>query len=182
VSCSPRSRILWLAALVLVAAVLLMVARHHHAGVPVPAASRSLSAPDFSLTQLNGTPLRLADYADKVVLLDFWATWCAPCREEIPRFVEWQAKYGNQGLQVIGVSMDGDVQPVQRFSRKFRMNYPVMMGNQELASRYGGILGLPANIVIGRDGRILSKHLGMEDLSLLEKELTDQLATKEESR
>jgi thiol-disulfide isomerase/thioredoxin len=130
------------------------------------------------MKQLNSTSLRLSDYAGKVILLDFWATWCAPCRDEIPHFVQWQAKYGNQGLQVVGVSMDDDLRPLEKFTGEFKMNYPVVVGSQELASGFGGILGLPANIVIGRNGKIVAKHLGLTDLSLLERELASQLALK----
>ena len=130
------------------------------------------------MTQLNGAPLRLSDFRGKVILLDFWASWCAPCRDEIPHLVEWQAKYGSSGLQVIGISMDDDPAAAQKFAREFKMNYPVVAGSAELADRYGGILGLPANIVIGRDGKIVSKHLGVVDLSSLEHELTLQLAVK----
>ena len=176
-----RTKVLVIAAVALAFLAMVVVTRRHHS-TPRSRAEGILFAPDFTLKQLNGTPLRLSDYRGKVVLLDFWATWCAPCRDEIPRFVEWQTKYGNEGLQVIGVSMDDDVQPVQKFSREFRMNYPVAVGTQELASRYGGILGLPVNIVIGRDGKIVSKHLGLEDLSLLEHELTAQLPIKEKAR
>jgi len=132
-------------------------------------------APDFTLKALDGTPLKLSDYRGKVILLDFWATWCAPCQEEIPRFVEWQSKYRDRGLQVIGLSMDDSPESVQKFSREFRMNYPIALGTQDVASKYGGIFGLPVNIVIGRDGKIKAKHLGMYDLMQLERELTSQL-------
>ena len=135
-------------------------------------------APNFTLKTLDGTPLRLSNYRGKVILLDFWATWCAPCQEEIPRFVEWQNEYRDRGLQVIGVSMDDSPEPVQKFSREFRMNYPVAIGTQDIASQYGGILGLPVNFVIGRDGRIKAKHLGMYDLMLLKRELNEQLESK----
>lgn len=172
-------RILGLAVVTLAAVALVVVARQHHPHSSFPAGPRALLAPDFTLVRLNGTPLRLSDYRGKVVLLDFWASWCAPCQEEIPHFVEWQAKYGNQGLQIIGVSMDDDVKPVLKFDREFRMNYPVALASQELASQYGGILGLPVNIVIGRDGKIVSKHLGMAELSELKQELTAQLAHKQ---
>jgi thiol-disulfide isomerase/thioredoxin len=172
-----RKRLLLLASAILATVVFVVIVRQRHWQLPASPGPSS-SAPDFTLKQLNGAPLRLSDYKGKVILLDFWATWCAPCRDEIPRFVEWQAKYGDQGLQVIGVSMDDDIRPVEKFSREIRMNYPVVMGTQELTSRYGGILGLPANIVIGRDGKIVSKHLGLEDLSLLEQELTAQLELK----
>jgi len=167
-----RTRTLLLALLLAAVAFVAIV----HRRSPPRGAQGSL-APDFTLQTLDGAPLRLSDYHGKVVLLDFWATWCAPCREEIPRFVDWQRRYGAQGLQVIGVSMDDSAGPVQKFNREFGINYPVALGNQEVASRYGGILGLPVNIVIGRDGRIVSKHLGMANLSQLEQELAVQLST-----
>ncbi len=132
-------------------------------------------APDFTLQAIDGTTLRHSDYRGKVILLDFWATWCAPCAEEIPLFVKWQSKYGDRGLQVIGLSMDDSPDPVRKFSREFKINYPIAIGTQDVASRYGGILGLPVNIVIGRDGKIKAKHLGLYNLSLLERELTSQL-------
>src|SRR5271166_2477405 len=90
---------------------LIVVTRRHHSTPRSPEGSGTLLAPDFTLKQLNGTPLRLSDYRGKVVLLDFWATWCAPCRGEIPHFVEFQDKYRDQGLQVIGISMDDGPKP-----------------------------------------------------------------------
>jgi cytochrome c biogenesis protein CcmG, thiol:disulfide interchange protein DsbE len=173
-----RGRILFLATAILAIGALLNIARRHPSHLPGSVGPAS-SAPELTLKQWNGTPLRLSDYAGKVILLDFFATWCSPCREEIPHFVAWQSKYGNQGLQIIGVSMDDDPRPVEKFSRELGINYPVVIGSQELASRYGGILGLPANIVIGRDGKIVSKHLGVADLSQLQLELTAQLALKQ---
>ena len=88
-------------------------------------------APDFTLTDIKGQPLRLADYKGKVVLLDFWATWCAPCRSEIPHFVAWQKQYGPQGLQVIGLSMDDDSKPVPAFMQQFGIDYPVAHRRRE---------------------------------------------------
>ena len=123
-------------------------------------------APEFSLQELTGKTLKLSDYRGKVVLLDFWATWCDPCREQIPYFVELQNKLGDQGFQIIGVSMDDGPEPVRDFYRKFRMNYPVVMGNAQIGELYGGVLGLPIAFVIGRDGRIYSKHIGATDISL----------------
>jgi cytochrome c biogenesis protein CcmG/thiol:disulfide interchange protein DsbE len=177
VSRGVRARILLLAAVILTVAAVVDITRRHPSHHPSSAGAVS-SATDLTLMQSNGTPLRLSDYAGKVVLLDFFATWCSPCRDEIPHFVEWQSKYGTQGLQVIGVSMDDDTRPVEKFSRELGINYPVVLGSPELASRYGGILGLPANLVIARDGKVVSKHLGVADLSHLEQELTAQLALK----
>jgi cytochrome c biogenesis protein CcmG/thiol:disulfide interchange protein DsbE len=128
-------------------------------------------APELSLTDLSGQRLELSSYRGKVVILDFWATWCSPCRTEIPFLVALQNKYRSQGLQVIGVSLDDDPEPVRAFYQQFKINYPVAMGDANLAERYGGILGLPVNFVLSRDGRIYAKHPGEVDLPLVEREI-----------
>jgi thiol-disulfide isomerase/thioredoxin len=133
-------------------------------------------APEFSLTDLNGRQIDLADRKGKVVLLDFWATWCGPCRIEIPGFVELQERYRDQGLSVIGISFDDGPEPVREFYREFKMNYPVAMGTDRVAELYGGILGLPTTFLIGRDGRIYAKHVGATDLSVFEDEIKELLA------
>jgi len=135
-------------------------------------------APDFSLPDLAGQRIDLSSYRDKVVLLDFWATWFDPCREEIPHFVELQNKYSGQGLQIIGVSMDDGPEPVRDFYRQFKMNYPVVMGNASTGELYGGVLGLPIAFLIGRDGRIRAKHVGATDVSVFEKEIANVLQSK----
>ncbi len=170
---TARLRVFLLAAATL-AVLGFVLARHPRPALPSNAAPESV--PDITLQQTNGTALRLSGYAGKVVLLDFFATWCSPCRDEIPRFVQWQSTYGSQGLQVIGVSMDDDPRPVAPFSRELGINYPVVLGTPQLESRFGGILGLPANIVLSRNGKVVSKHLGLVDLSHLQQELTAQLA------
>jgi thiol-disulfide isomerase/thioredoxin len=133
-------------------------------------------APQFSLTDISGQKLALSDYKGKVVLLDFWATWCGPCRIEIPEFVELQKRYRDQGLAVIGISMDDGPAPVKEFYKQFNMNYPVAVGDSKLAELYGGILGLPTTMLIGRDGRIYAKHIGATDVSVFEREIKELLS------
>jgi cytochrome c biogenesis protein CcmG, thiol:disulfide interchange protein DsbE len=133
-------------------------------------------APDFSLPQLNGATLQLSAYRGKIVLLDFWATWCEPCRQEIPHFVDLQNKYGAQGFQIIGVSMDDGPEPVQAFSRQYKMNYPVILGNAKIGDLYGGVLGLPIAFLIDGDGRIRVRHIGATDPAVIEKEIVGLLS------
>ena len=142
----------------------------------VPAEDRS--APDFSRTDLDHKPVKLAAFRGKVVLLNFWATWCAPCLEEMPRLVEFQQKYQATGLQVIGISMDDDEQPVRAAYRKFRLNYPVAMGDEQLGELYGGIYGLPVIFLIDRDGHIRFQHRGAVDLSVVESEAQSLLSKR----
>jgi cytochrome c biogenesis protein CcmG/thiol:disulfide interchange protein DsbE len=135
-------------------------------------------APQFSVATIDGQTLDLASYRGKVVLLDFWATWCSPCREEIPRFVQLQDKYRKSGFQVIGISMDDGPEPVRQFYRDFRMNYPVALGGAKLGELYGGVLGLPIAFLIGRDGHIYAKHVGATLPSTFDAEIATLLASK----
>ena len=138
--------------------------------------TRGSPAPEFSVITLDGKQLDLAGYRGKVILLDFWATWCGPCRDEIPLFVQLQDKYRDRGLQIIGISMDDGPEPVRQFYRDFHMNYPVALGGARLGELYGGVLGLPIAFLIGRDGRIYAKQLGPSSPSLWEGEITRLLA------
>ncbi|MGH9445201.1 MAG: TlpA disulfide reductase family protein [Terriglobia bacterium] len=120
------------------------------------------AAPAFSLTDIFGQKLSLDQYRGKVVLLDFWATWCGPCRSEIPGFVQLQNTYARQGFRIIGISEDdGGVKPVIDFYKQFRLNYPVAIDNDgKVGELYGGIIGLPTTFLIGRDGHIYEKVPG----------------------
>jgi peroxiredoxin len=136
------------------------------------------AAPDFSLADLSGQDIHLSEYRGKVILLDFWATWCEPCKTEIPHFIDMQNRYAGQGLQVIGISMDDEEKPVRDFQQQFKMNYPVAIGNAKLAESYGGILGLPITFVIDRQGRIYKRHIGQTESSVFEGEVRKLLAER----
>jgi thiol-disulfide isomerase/thioredoxin len=139
------------------------------------------AAPAFSLTDITGQPLKLADFRGKVVVLDFWATWCGPCRIEIPGFIEMQKRYGTQGFSMIGISMDDSPEPVVDFYKELQMNYPVAVGNGRMGELYGGIPGLPTTFLIGRDGRIYAKHVGATDPAVFETEIKELLTGSPES-
>ncbi len=135
-------------------------------------------APGFSATDLSGRKFDLNEYRDKVVLLDFWATWCGPCRIEIPGFVDLQTRYGQQGLAVVGLSVDDGPDPVREFYTEFKMNYRVAVVDGRLEELYGVNLGLPTTFLIGRDGRIYAKHVGATPVSLIEDEVKKLLAVQ----
>jgi thiol-disulfide isomerase/thioredoxin len=128
---------------------------------------------NFTLKDMGGSDVRLADFKGKVVLLDFWATWCGPCKIEIPWFVEFQQKYGSSGLQVVGVSVDDTVDKLNPFVRQFKMNYPVLqgLGHDEITNAYGPIWGIPVTAVISRDGKICAKHTGLSSKDAFENEI-----------
>jgi len=118
-------------------------------------------APDFLLQDSSGSNIRLSDYRGRVLLVNFWATWCAPCKAEIPLLEEFEHTYANQGLTVIGVSMDeSGWSSVRPFMEALKINYPVVIGSEGLASRYG-LIGLPTTFLIDREGRIAATHVGI---------------------
>ena len=128
-------------------------------------------APPFVREDLNKQRIDLSSYRGKVVLLTFWATWCAPCQVEMPHFVDWQTRYGPAGLQIIGVSMDDDAEPVQALTRKRHVNYPILMGDERIGTAYGGILGLPVTFLIDREGNIAARFKGETKLAAMEREV-----------
>ena len=160
-----------------IAAALFLLACHSSTGSQRPGTVSS-NAPNFSVKDLDGKPLDLSSYNGKVVLLNFWATWCTPCRAEIPNFEQFQTQYGPQGLQVIGLSMDDSDKPVREFYQQFKMNYPVGLSTEKIAQSYGGILGLPVSFLIGRNGQIAAKYVGAAQIPVVEQEIRAQLAAK----
>jgi cytochrome c biogenesis protein CcmG/thiol:disulfide interchange protein DsbE len=118
------------------------------------------SAPNFSRADLSHRKIVLSSYRGKVVLLNFWATWCGPCLTEMPTFAEWQKQYGSGNFQVIGISMDDTTPDVIATASRLKLNYPVLMGDEYLGADYGGVLGLPVTFLIDRDGKIRGRYQG----------------------
>lgn len=128
-----------------------------------PAVAAQPKAADFALPRSgDGKTLRLSDYKGKVRIVNFWATWCPPCRAEIPHFIEMYDELKGKGVEIIGISMDreGD-KVVAPFVKDNKMNYPVVIGNDEVASAYGGIRGIPTTFIVDREGRIVKKYVGL---------------------
>lgn len=145
----------------------------------VAAAQRNLldkPAPDFAVKDLNGQPLQLSSFRGKVVLLNFWATWCAPCRVEMPVFASWQRHYGAEGLEVLGISMDDEAAPARKLVEHLGLNYPAAMGDEQLATRYGGVLGLPLTFLIDRNGVVRARFEGETNLMEIESRIKELLA------
>jgi thiol-disulfide isomerase/thioredoxin len=127
-------------------------------------------APEFTRTDLENRKLDLRVYRGKVVLLDFWATWCASCLFEMPHFVAWQTEYGPRGLQIIGISMDDDPALARKLYKKMKLNYPVAMDDEKLGQLYGGVLGLPLTYLIDAEGKVLAEFRGETDVKMIEEQ------------
>jgi peroxiredoxin len=124
-------------------------------------------APDFTLTSLDGKNVTLSDYRGQAVLLNFWATWCGPCKIEMPWFIELQKEYGPQGLQIVGVAMDdASKEEIQKFVQEMGVNYTVLLGKEAVGQQYGGVDVLPTTFFIDRDGKIVSREFGLQSRSL----------------
>jgi thiol-disulfide isomerase/thioredoxin len=135
------------------------------------------AAPDFTLNDSLGVPVKLSEFRGKVVLLNFWATWCVPCRVETPWFVEFQKKYKDQGFAVLGVALDDDGwKPVKPYIDQMKVNYPVMVAGDGIASLYGGLASLPVTLIIDKAGRIAVTHVGLCPKSEYEAAINSMLA------
>jgi len=128
--------------------------------------------PYFALKDANGKSLRLSGYKGKVVVLNFWATWCGPCKTEIPWFIDFEKEFQKQGFTVLGVSMDEDGwKVINPYVAEHQINYPIVLANEEVNELYGGIEALPTTLVIGRDGRVAFLHAGLISREDYEKEI-----------
>ena len=145
---------------------------------PAPADNVRKTAPNFTLSDSKGAAVRLSDYKGKVVLLDFWATWCHGCKTEIPWYMEFQNRYKDKRFSVIGVSMDEDGwKSVKPFIEEQKMNYAVVIGNEALAKLYA-VDALPVTLLIDRNGKIAVTHAGLVEKDAFEKEIRALLQVK----
>jgi peroxiredoxin len=139
---------------------------------------RGLAAPNFDLPTLDGRRVKLSDYRGKAVLLNFWATWCSPCKVEMPWFVELQKKYGNDGLVILGIAMDdSDAPKIAQFASEMGVNYPVLLGTDQVSEQYGNVEFLPTSFYIDRDGKIVGKGTGLLGRNEIEDNVRKALAS-----
>lgn len=133
--------------------------------------TQAQKAPDFTLTDLDGEQVSLSDYEGKVIILNFWATWCGPCRMEIPDFIKLQEKY-DEDIIFVGVSLDqGGPKVVEKFVKQNGINYPILYGNGQVTNAYGGVRGIPTTFVIDQDFKIQRKYVGYQPHSVWEKDI-----------
>jgi peroxiredoxin len=128
---------------------------------------------DFTLDDMNGARVALSSFRGKVLILDFWATWCVPCKTEIPAFVDMQNRYGEKGLQILGVSIDDTPAQLLPYARDMKMNYPVLVGkdHDDLQDAYGPLVAIPVSVVIARDGNVCVAHAGYTSKDEFEREI-----------
>ncbi len=148
-------------------------------------ASDLANEPDVTFKDLQGKDVTLASYKGKVVLVNFWGTWCAPCRGEIPILIDLQDKYSGQGFTLLGVATNDQVDVVTPFVRNTKfavngqsvtMNYPIVMGNDDIDTKFGGLIGMPTSFLISRDGKIVKRYIGaLANSTQIEKDIQSQL-------
>ena len=131
----------------------------------------------FTFKDAAGKKVALSSFKGKVIILDFWATWCVPCKAEIPGFIELQKKYGEKGLQVVGLSVDDSQSMAKKYVDEMKMNYPVLLaeGKEDILRAYDPINSIPVSVIIDRQGRIVARHIGIATMDVFEREIAPLL-------
>ena len=132
-------------------------------------------APDFEIEDINGGKLKLSDYKGKIVILDFWDTWCPPCKKEIPDFIELYKAYKDNVVIIGAAFAQRGKDAVKKFYKEYKINYPVGIATMDLAKEYGGIRGIPTTFVIDSDGKIFKKYVGFREKAVFENDIKDLL-------
>jgi len=138
-----------------------------------------MRAPDFQLKSIDGKMYGLSDFRGKIIILDFWDTWCPPCKAEIPDFVDLQKQYGARGLQIVGIAFARQgLDAVRSFARSYKINYPILLATPKVVEDYGGIEGIPTTFVIDQQGNIRQKHVGYRPREVWEKHIQELLGAQ----
>jgi thiol-disulfide isomerase/thioredoxin len=169
-----RNALIWIVVVVAVSVMLVAAPYLTHRTVEDPklAELRGKPAPVFSLESLEGKTVRLEDFRGKAVLLNFWATWCQPCKIEMPWFEQLQKQYGSEGLQVVGIAMDdASKEDIARFAKDVGVSYPILLGKESVGTAYGGLPFLPSTFFIDREGKIVDRIFGLKSRSEIEDEV-----------
>jgi peroxiredoxin len=159
--------------LLVLAALLSALAPGAHAADDVCNVSRRKANLDFTVKDIAGKDVRLSQYQGQVVLLNFWATWCVPCKREIPALTALYRDYKKRGFVVLGVSVDSEIRAIKPFAREMKMNYPVLIGagREDLSKAFGPFIGFPTSVLVGRDGKMCVRHTGLVTRAQLERQI-----------
>jgi peroxiredoxin len=160
-------------ALLVLAALLATLAPGAHAADDVCNVSRRKANLDFTVKDIAGKDVRLSQYKGQVVLLNFWATWCVPCKREIPALTALYRDYKKRGFVVLGVSVDSEIRAIKPFAREMKMNYPVLIGagREDLSKAFGPFIGFPTSVLVARDGKVCVRHVGVVSRAQLERQI-----------
>jgi cytochrome c biogenesis protein CcmG/thiol:disulfide interchange protein DsbE len=141
-----------------------------------PQQPQKIKAPDFTLKTLDGKTLQLSKMKGKVVLVNFWATWCGPCRAEIPDFMEVYNRYNKKGFEIVGIALDNEGwEVVKPYMQKMNINYPIVLGDGPLTVAYGGVDAIPTSFLVDKEGYIIGKRIGLLPKQILDKSLSQLL-------
>ncbi len=173
------AKILSLLAVAALLAILVIYHRDRSSATTATIAGDMRPAPEFNLPDIHGNNVALSQFRGKVVLLNFWATWCPPCRKEIPDLIELHNQYGGQGFAVLGISLDEDgARAVRPFAAEHGINYPLLLGNEKVVADYGNFLGIPTSFLIDRGGRIVKSYEGARPKNMFEADIRQALGAE----